>query len=109
MQLLATIWCPFCLSKSIAGKELSSELSVNIRGDEIVCARGSSASEKLSSSSQGRAVATNGGGSPVPVEPVDQRVPVEVLKGGKDRTSLAGSSPCILCCSSFCDHVVLLV
>lgn len=61
-------------------------------------ARGSSASEKLGSSSQGRALASNGGGSPVPVEPVDQRVPVEVLKAEGDRSSLAESSPNLLCC-----------
>lgn len=105
-QLLATIWCPFCLSQG-----LSSEPSVSIRGDEMGCARdngmgwdktwdarGSSASEKLGSSSQGRALASNGGGSPVPVEPVDQRVPVEVLKAEGDRSSLAESSPNLLCC-----------
>lgn len=33
-QLLATIWCPFCLSQG-----LSPEPSVSIRGDEMGCAR----------------------------------------------------------------------
>jgi len=55
-----------------------------------------------------RVVGTSDGGSPVSVGLVGQRVPGEVLKGGDDRTSLAAwSSPCVVCCSSVSDHVVL--